>query len=124
MKLFIEGPLSEQKRLLTRGRFTTTLNDEVEGCRCFISRVNAALSWYYAHNARWVLTLVAIIIDKANEGPIIPGISLPPVVWVAANGYHLLICFGVVLMVLCAAPDTAHPIVIKIRVNVRLQNEE
>ena len=123
MKLLIEGPLSEQKRLTT-GMFTTTLNDEVEGGCRFISRVRAAVAWYNTHNTRWILTLIAIIVNEANESPIVPGISLPPVVWMAANGYHFLLCFGVVLMVLCAAPDTAHPIVIKIRLHVRLQNEE
>jgi hypothetical protein len=73
---------------------------------------------------RWELRLISIIIFVTNESPIIPGISLSPVVWVAANGYHLLVRFIIVLMILCAALDASHSIVIEIGVTVSLQDEE
>jgi hypothetical protein len=98
------------------------LNNEVEGG--FLNPIDAAAAWYATHNTRWELRLISIIIFVLNESPIIPGISLSPVVWVAENGYHLLFCFIVVLIVLSAAPDASHPILIKIRVTVTPQNKE
>jgi hypothetical protein len=121
IKLFLERPRCEQKGL-TPQRFTAALNNEVKGGA--LNTGNAAVAWYATHNTRWELRLISIVIFKTNESPIIPGVSLPPVVWVAANGYHLLIRVSVVLMILCAAPDSVHPIVIKIRGTVTLQDKE
>jgi hypothetical protein len=121
MKLLLEGPLGEKKGL-TPSEFATALNNEVKGSG--FNSTNATVAWYATHNTRWVLGLISILVFIADESPIIPGISLSLVVWVAANRYHLLLCLGAVLMVLCATPDTAQPIVVKIRVTVTLQNEQ